>query len=179
MLVFFGMYLGFFFYKLPHTIAGVQGLTLSLLTLIQVAAPLMLDIALYDQSKMVIYIARERNGVYRWEALVTALLIVELPVLFIGYTLLFLWYFFTERFNGRASVGGLSWLLWMVCAIFTSTCGTLLGAVSPSAFYVPFVLSLIWNIWNGLSWSWAPHTVMVEPFHSFFSWSSPLRWFLG
>ncbi|KAL8280242.1 hypothetical protein RQP46_007356 [Phenoliferia psychrophenolica] len=140
LLVFFGMYLGFFFYKLPNSIAGVEGLTLSLLTMIQ----------------MVIYVSRERNGIYHWSSLVTSLLIVELPILMIGYTLLFLCYSFAERLNGRSSVGGLA-----------------------CPFAVPFVLSLVWNVWNGLSWSLVPHPIMVEPFHSFFSWISPLRWYLG
>lgn len=33
----------------------------------------------------------------------------------------------------------------MVYAIFTGTCGTLLGAVSPTPFSVPFILSVCWN----------------------------------
>ena len=41
------------------------------------------------------------------------------------------------------------------------------------------MLSLVWNIYNALSWSLVPHPLMVEPFHSFFSWISPLRWYLG
>ncbi|KAK4705806.1 hypothetical protein P7C70_g397, partial [Phenoliferia sp. Uapishka_3] len=179
LLVFFGMYIGFTFYKLPNTVAGIEALTLSLLTLIQVAAAIMLDIGLNYQAKMVIYVSRERNGIYSWQALVTALNIVEIPILVVGYTLLFLCYVFAERLNGRATVSGLTWCLWMVYAVFTSTCGILLGAVSPSPFAVPFVLSLVWNIWNGLSWSLVPHPIMVQPFHSFFSWISPLRWYLG
>ena len=178
-LVFFGMFVGFFFYKLANTIAGIEGLTLSLLVLIQSAAPLMLDIALYYQAKMDIYIGRERNGIYSWTALVTSLLICELPVLLVGYSLMFFCYNWTEGIGGRAENGGLTWLVWMSYAVFTATSGTLLGAVSPSPSNVPFVLSVVWNIYNALSWTLVPHPIMVEPFHSFFSWISPLRWYLG
>ena len=179
LLVFFGLFEGFFFYKLPHSIGGIEALTLSLLTMIQVGAPMMFSIALYYQQKMDIYVARERNGIYSWTSLVTSLILCELPALFIGYTLLFFCYNWTEGIAGNSSVSGLTWLLWMQYAVFTGSCGTLLGAVSPSAFSVPFVLSLVWNIYNALSWSLVTHPIMVEPFHSFFSWISPLRWYLG
>lgn len=179
LLAFFGLFEGFFFYKLPHSIGGIEALTLSLLTLIQVGAPMMFSIALYYQQKMEIFVSRERNGIYSWTSLVTSVLVCELPVLFVGYTVMFLCYNWTEGIGGGSEVTGMSWLLWMQYAVFTGSCGTLLGAVSPNAFSVPFVLSLVWNIYNALSWSLVPHTIMVEPFHSFFSWISPLRWFLG
>ena len=148
LLVFFGMFEGFFFYKLPHSVSlpsishrnlqallttilsvaeqivGVEALTLSLLTLIQVAAPMMFSIALYYQQKMDIYVSRERNGIYSWTSLITSLLLCELPALFIGYTLLFFCYNWTEGISGGSKVGGLSWLLWMQFAVFTGSSGT-------------------------------------------------------
>ncbi|KAL8279014.1 hypothetical protein RQP46_008683 [Phenoliferia psychrophenolica] len=180
-LVFFGMFIGFYNYLLPSSIAGVEAATLALLTISQSAPPLALDIAINFQEKFNLYVGRERNGIYSWHALVTALIMVEIPILFVGYTLLFLCYYWTIGFGQQdaAVVGGLGWLLWMVYAVFTGTSGTLLGAVSPTPFSVPFILSVCWNMFNILSWCLVSWSTMPSPFHWFFSWLSPLRWFFG
>lgn len=42
-LIFFGMFIGFYNYNLPSSIAGVEATALALLTISQSAAPLALD----------------------------------------------------------------------------------------------------------------------------------------
>lgn len=51
----------------------------------------------------------------------------------------------------------------------------LLGAVSPTPTAVPFILSLVWNLFNVLSWALVTYSLLPTPFHYFFSWLSPLR----
>ncbi|KAK4705397.1 hypothetical protein P7C70_g804, partial [Phenoliferia sp. Uapishka_3] len=138
--LFLGLFVGFYCFELPSTIAGIEASTLCLLVLTQVAPPLILDIAINFQNKFNIYIARERNGIYSWTALTTALIICEIPILLAGFTLFYLCYYWTAGFGQQApsEIGGLEWLLWMVFAVFTGTCGTLLGAVSPTPFSIPF-----------------------------------------
>lgn len=127
----------------------------------------------------------------------------------VGYTFLFLCYNWSKGLSGSAAHSGLAWLTWMSFAVFASTSGTvsfclfchhslgehvaecsrlpplpsseiqLLGAVSPSRVSVLFVLLLIWNIYNALSWALVPHPVTVQLFHLFFSWITPLCWYLG
>ncbi|BGP40764.1 ATP-binding cassette transporter snq2 [Rhodotorula kratochvilovae] len=177
--VFFGLLVGFFYYKLEPSVNGIQALSLALLVLAQVAPPLALDIAGNYLRKMDIFLARERNGIYDWKALVASLLIVELPVLLVAFNLLFFCYFWTVGFDSLASVGALAWLQAMVFAAFLDTFGLLLGAVSPGPPAVPYMLSALWILWNITSWTLVPHNIMSAPYRWFASYLSPLRWFYG
>lgn len=87
----------------------------------------------------------------------------------------------------------------MVFVVFTGTCGTLLGAVSPTPFSVPLILLVCWNcawpagcrsarqfavlgrsqVFNILSWALVSYNMIPLPFHYLFSWLLPLRWFFG
>ncbi len=92
---------------------------------------------------------------------------------------MFLSYFWTAGLNSTAVVGGINWLAWAVFAIYSSTFGVMLGSFSPSTFAIGFVLSFLWNVVNALSWALVPWSAMPEPYHTFFTWLSPLRWFFG
>lgn len=63
----------------------------------------------------------------------------------------------------------------VLLGFFTITFGMLLGAVSPTPAAVPFILSLVWNLFNVLSWALVTYSLLPSPFHYFFSWLSPLR----
>ncbi|OCF57190.1 hypothetical protein L486_04646 [Kwoniella mangroviensis CBS 10435] len=177
--VFIGLFIGFYCYQMQHSVAGIQVMSLSILVAAQAAAPVAFDSACNYQAKFGIYLARERLGVYSWQALVAALLVVELPINLIAFTLLFLSYYWTVGLESSAMVGGLHWLAWAVYSIYTCTFGVMIGALSPSTFAVGFVLSFIWNVINALSWALVPWPNMPQPYHTIFSWLSPLRWFYG
>lgn len=44
---------------------------------------------------------------------------------------------------------------------------------------VAYILALVWNCCNGLSGALMPHTIMGQPFYSFFYWFDPLRYIYG
>lgn len=123
----------------------MQTITLGVLVASQALPPIALDIAINFLNKMDLYVARERLGIYSWYALVTSLMIVALPVLLVGYFLLFVCSYWTMGLGSTAENGALSWLLWMGMAFFTIFCGLLLGAASPTPFAVPYLLAVGWN----------------------------------
>ncbi|KAL8291564.1 hypothetical protein RQP46_002542 [Phenoliferia psychrophenolica] len=127
-------------------------------SVIQCAAPISFETAHYYFE---MYLARERNGIYSWPALVTALLLVEIPILIVCFTLAFLCFYWTAGLESTAQTAGLQ------------------GSISPSSFSIGLILSLLWNVINALSWALVPWPSMPQPFHSFFSFISPLRWFFG
>ncbi|KAI5475511.1 putative ABC transporter superfamily membrane protein Pdr11p [Pseudohyphozyma bogoriensis] len=175
-LIFFGMFVGFFNYKLPSSLAGISAKTLGLLTVMQGLPPLSLDIAMNFLAKWDIYVGREKNGIYSWQALVTALIVTDMPVFIIGYILLFFCYFWAMGFDSNPGVGGITFMSWVLVGMFNVTQGIMLGAVSPTPFAIPFVLSLVWNLFNVLSWCLVGYSALPTPFRYFFSWLSPLRW---
>ncbi|KAK4688966.1 hypothetical protein P7C73_g1137, partial [Tremellales sp. Uapishka_1] len=177
--VFFGMFVGFYFYKLQPSIVGVQALSLGLLVLAQAGAPIMVDIAFVFQGNFALYVGRERNGIYSWYALVTSLILVEMPSTLAAFILLFFCHLWTMGLDSSAGAAGLGFMCLFVYSFFVTTSGTLLGVVSPNPFSVTFILSTIWNCYNSLSGALVPHNLLPSPFHYFFGWITPLRFFFG
>jgi len=106
--IFFGLFLGFYFYKLDPTAVGIQALSISQIVIMQSAPPLMIDIALFYQAQFDLFIARERNGIYSWQALVTSIMIVELPATITSGLATFFCYFWTVGLDTSPEVGGLT-----------------------------------------------------------------------
>jgi ABC-type multidrug transport system permease subunit len=167
--VYFGLFVGFYFYKLQHTPGNMQFATLALLVVAQGLPCLTVDLACNMLDKFNLFLARERLGIYSWYALLSSLMVVAMPCLLVSYNLLFFCYYWTLGMNGTAADGALVWLNWNVTAFFTSSFAMLIGAVSPSALAVPYVISLIWNLFNNLSWALVVYDGMPSPFHYFFS----------
>ncbi|KIR32169.1 ABC transporter PMR5 [Cryptococcus deuterogattii MMRL2647] len=175
-LIYFGLYIGFFFYKLDHTPNNMTPASLSLLVAVQALPGIAMDIGMNYLAKMDMFLARERLGIYSWQALVTALLVVSMPVLFIGWNLLFFCFYWTVGLVGTRADGVLVWLCFMSSSVLNAGFGVLLGAVSPNRLSLPYILSLIWNLLNVLSWALVFYSGLPSPFHYFFSWLSPLRY---
>ncbi|GAA5820477.1 hypothetical protein JCM11251_005643 [Rhodosporidiobolus azoricus] len=176
--IFFGMFIGFYMYQLNPTMGSIPGFSVGILILTASSPPLALDVGIRYQSTMVLYTARERSGIYRWQSLVTAMLITETPIFMLSYTLLFFCSFWTMGFHG-AEAGAITWLSYVLLGAFTASFGLLLGTVSPTPTAVPFILSILWNLFNCLSWCLVTWDNMPSPFKWFFSWLSPLRWLYG
>ncbi|AFR98586.2 ABC transporter PMR5 [Cryptococcus neoformans C23] len=175
-LVYFGLYVGCFYYKLDHTPNNMTPASLSLLVAVQALPGIAMDIGMNYLAKMDMFLARERLGIYSWQALVTSLLIVSLPILFVGWNLLFFCFYWTVGLIGTRVDGILVWLCFMSCSVLNAGFGILLGAVSPNRLSLPYILSLVWNLLNVLSWALVFYSGLPSPFHYFFSWLSPLRY---
>lgn len=141
-------------------------------------------------AKMDMFLARERLGIYSWQALVTSLLVVSMPVLFVGWNLLFFCFYWTVGLVGTRADGVLVWLCFMSSSVLNAGFGVLLGAVSPNRLSLPYILSLVWNcesmtlfrdqfrnrlrltvliVLNVLSWALVFYSGLPSPFHYFFS----------
>ncbi|EPQ25677.1 uncharacterized protein PFL1_06749 [Pseudozyma flocculosa PF-1] len=171
--VFFGLFTSFFFYRLPHTAAAPQALSLCLLILVQTIAPMTLDIATTYFKNMDLYLARERNGIYSWTAALFAHW-VEIPFSVFGAVVLY----FCSTWTYNVPVGdtaGLLFLVWIGIGVFGPVSGVLLGAASSDPFAASFVLSLCWNLINTLSGVIAPLGSMPQPFRAV-TWITPLRY---
>lgn len=147
----------------------MQFAALAILVAAQGLPCLSMDLACNMIDKFNIFLARERLGIYSWQALVTSLLLVAMPCLLVSYNLLFFCYYWTIGMTGTAADGALSWLNWNVNAFFTASFAMLLGAISPSPLAVPYLISLVWNLFNNLSWALVVYNGLPAPFHYFFS----------
>ncbi|ADV25737.1 ABC transporter PMR5, putative [Cryptococcus gattii WM276] len=178
-LIFFGLFVGFYWFKIDHTPNNMSPASLGILVAVQALPGIVMDIGINYLAKLDMFLARERLGIYSWQALVTSLLVVSIPVLFVGWNLLFFCFYWTIGLIGTRADGVLIWLCFLSCAILNGTFGVLLGAVSPNRLSLPYILSLVWNLLNCLSWALVFYSGLPSPFHYFFSWLSPLRYLYG
>jgi ATP-binding cassette subfamily G (WHITE) protein 2 (SNQ2) len=85
----------------------MQALSLSQIIIAQSAPVIMIDIAFFYQGQFDLFVARERNGVYGWNALLTSLLVIDIPSTMLAYIICFLCYFWTLGIDTSAEAGGL------------------------------------------------------------------------
>jgi ABC-type multidrug transport system permease subunit len=95
------------YFKIDKTAVGIQALSLAQIIIAQSAPVIMIDIAFFYQDQFSLFIARERNGVFGWHALVTSLLITDIPSTMLVYILSFLCYFWSLGVDTSAPAGGL------------------------------------------------------------------------
>ncbi|ODO11420.1 hypothetical protein I350_00200 [Cryptococcus amylolentus CBS 6273] len=177
--IFFGLFVGFYFFHIDHTPSNMSAASLCLLVTVQAMPGIVMDVGINYLAKLDMYLARERLGIYSWQALITSLLVVAMPVLLLGWNILFFCFYWTAGFVGTPGDGVLIWLCFVLCAFLTAGFGILLGAVSPERMSLPYILSLVWNLLNTLSWALVFYDALPAPFHYFFSWLSPLRYLYG
>lgn len=144
-LIFFGLFVGFYWFKIDHSPNNMSAASLGILVAIQGLPGIAMDIGINYLAKLDMFLARERLGIYSWQALVTSLLIVSIPVLFVGWNILFFCFYWTIDLIGTRADGVLIWLCFLSCAILNGSFGVLLGAVSPNRLSLPYILSLVWN----------------------------------
>lgn len=151
-LIFFGLFVGFYWFKIDHTPNNMSPASLGILVAVQALPGIVMDIGINYLAKLDMFLARERLGIYSWQALVTSLLVVSIPVLFVGWNLLFFCFYWTIGLIGTRADGVLIWLCFLSCAILNGTFGVLLGAVSPNRLSLPYILSLVWNCDSSISY---------------------------
>ncbi|ODO03503.1 hypothetical protein L198_02350 [Cryptococcus wingfieldii CBS 7118] len=194
--IFFGLFVGFYFFHIEHTQGNMAAASLCLLFTVQAMPGIVMDVGINYLAKLDMYLARERLGIYSWQALITSLLVVAMPVLLLGWNIMFFCFYWTAGFvGGTPGDGVLIWLCFVLCAFLTAGFGILLGAVSPKeclcltscrsfgTVSLPIiasgVLADIAAVLNTLSWALVFYDALPAPFHYFFSWLSPLRYLYG
>ncbi|KAJ9111206.1 hypothetical protein QFC22_006581 [Naganishia vaughanmartiniae] len=167
--VFFGLFVGFYVFKVDHSRNAMQTVTLAYLVSIQSQPALTMDLSINYLAKLDLWRIRERLGIYSWYALATSLLVVALPMLVFCYTLTFLCFYWTVGMTSTGENGALVWLNYVAVGFNTAAFSLALGAISPNPETVPYLLSGLWNLYSALP----------SPFRYFFSWLSPLRYLFG
>ncbi|KAG2357235.1 ABC-2 type transporter-domain-containing protein [Suillus spraguei] len=158
-----GLLIGFTFYKSKDTLQGTQNKLFSIF---------MGTIIIRS-----IYEIRERpSRMYSWTALVTSLVLVEIPWNILCSSLFFLCWYWTVGFD--TDRGGYTYLMYgVVFPLYYTTIAEAVGAMAPSAVIAALLFSTLFSfvvIFNGVMqpfralgwWQWmyrvSPFTYLVE-----------------
>ena len=173
------IFIAFTFYNAGSDIQGLQNYVLSVLILIWVVQALAPDIQTQWYAKWSIFEAREKNGIYDYKALTTALVAVEVPWQILNFTLIFFVSYWTIGYPNTTSIAGYSYFIWLLISYFGTTWNQLVSAVFPNMQTSGFANSLFWNILMIFSGTLVPHASLNTFYRYWLYWLDPVRWFLG
>ncbi|KZT01955.1 pleiotropic drug resistance ABC transporter [Laetiporus sulphureus 93-53] len=171
--------IGFTYFKTKSTIQGTQNKLFSIYISTFLAAPLVeqLQVPFLDMRK--IYEIRERHSrMYKWSALLTSQLLVEIPWNVLGSSLFLVCWYWTAGFpNDRA---GYTYLLFgVIYPVYYTSFGQATAAMAPNAEIAALIFNALFAIiivFDGVlqpfrelgKWTWmnriSPSTYFVEGF---------------
>ncbi|KAL3478045.1 ABC-2 type transporter-domain-containing protein [Aspergillus californicus] len=131
-----------FSYSAQNNLQGLENHMLGLLLLAWIIPATAADIQNIWFQKWATFTAREKNGVYSWKALLTALIVVEIPRQIVFYTIFFCSYW-TTGYPNTPTVAGFTYFKFLMLSLFATGYYQLLAAIFPNATMAGYANSLI------------------------------------
>lgn len=178
-----GLFIGFSFWKIKHTISGLQDTIFFCFMALCVSSPLINQVQDKALQSKEVFIAREsRSNTYHWTCLLLAQFFIELPLAMSSSTLFFVCAFFCCGFDNSGKVAGVFYLNYILFAAYYLTLGLWLIYTAPNlqtaAVFVAFIYSFTasfcgvmqpYGLFPGF-WKFmyrvSPYTYFVETFVS-------------
>ncbi|XHG06612.1 hypothetical protein AWENTII_009799 [Aspergillus wentii] len=177
--IFVQMFVSFSFFKAGTSVQGLQSNMIAILLLAWIIPATCADLQDMWFRKWDIFTAREKNGIYDWKALVTALVLVELPWQLGTYTLIFFISYWTVGFPNETTISGFVYFMWLLLAIFGTSYSQLLAAMFPNATMGGYANSLFWVILMVFSGVLTPHAYLNDFYRPWLFWVDPMRYWFG
>lgn len=125
-----GLFIGFSFYRINHTIAGLQNALFGVFLIIVISAPLSNQIEEFAEQSRDLYEAREAaSNTFHWSALLLSQYFSEIPYHIFFSSLLFCSFYFTVHYDTAPHIAGYFYLVY--CVLF-------------QLYYVSFALAIMY-----------------------------------
>lgn len=178
-----GLFIGFTFWKTKHNIIGLQNLIFTVFMALCISDPLINQLQAKAFEPKEVFITREsKSNTYHWSVLLLSQLLVEIPLVLIGSTFLYLCFYFCLGVDNSPHIAGVFYLNYMLFAIYYLTFGLWLmymcTDLQTSAVFVAFLFSftvsfcgvmqpyaLFPNFWKFM-YRVSPYTYFVDTFVS-------------
>ncbi|GKZ32207.1 hypothetical protein AbraIFM66950_001417 [Aspergillus brasiliensis] len=177
--IFFAMFVAFSFFHAGFNLQGLQNQMIALLILSWIIPSTCADLQDIWFRKWAIFTAREQNGIYDWRALLTALIVVEVPWQISTYTLVYLCTYWTVGYPNETPIAGFYYFMWILLSIFGTGYSHLLAALFPSATLGGYANSLFWVILMVVSGDLTPHAYLNDFYRPWLFWIDPMHYFFG
>lgn len=130
-------------------------------------------------SKWAIFEARERSGIYDYKALLTALILVEIPWQILGYTMVYFCIYWTVGYPNVTGIAGYVYFMFLILSLFGISFCQLMAAIFPNPFIAGYANSLFWVAITVFSGTLVPHSAMNTFYRAWIFWVDPLRYCPG
>ncbi|KAJ5743391.1 hypothetical protein N7533_010493 [Penicillium manginii] len=177
--IFCEMFIAFSFFMAKSDIQGLQNHMLTLLLLSWIIPATAADIQSIWFQKWAIFSAREKNGIYKWSTLLTALIVVEIPWQIGFYTIVYLCSYWTVGFPNNPTLAGFQYFMFLLLSFFGTGYSYLLAALFPNATMASYANSLFWVLLMLFSGVLVPHSAMNTFYKPWLFWVDPMRYFFG
>ncbi|OJZ80196.1 hypothetical protein ASPFODRAFT_223676 [Aspergillus luchuensis CBS 106.47] len=177
--IFCEIFIAFSFFKAKPDVQGLQNHMLALLLLAWIIPATAADIQNIWFEKWAIFAAREKNGIYQWSALLTALMVVEVPWQICFYTIIYLCTYWTVGFPSNPTIAGFQYFMSLLLSLFGTSYSQLLAALFPNAAMASYANSLFWVILMLFSGVLVPHSAMNKFYKPWLFWTDPMRYYFG
>lgn len=175
--VFFEMFVSFTFFHIRNDSSGLQNHMLGILLGSWVIPTVAADVHAMWYEKWSIFEARERNGIYDYKALVSALILVEIPCNIVLFTLIFLVSYWTFGFASTASIAGFVYFMYLLMAMFGLGFTYLVAALFSNATMAGYAMALLWVTLLMFSGAANPRSALNSFYHPWLYWADPLTYF--
>lgn len=119
-----GLYIGFTFWKVKHSVMGLQNLMFAMFMVLVISSPLIQQIQAKSLSAKNVFLAREqKSNTFHWSILVLSQVCIEIPFVFLGSTLLFLCFYFTIGASAVPGISGVFYLNYLLFSLYYLTFG--------------------------------------------------------
>ncbi|KAI9037656.1 uncharacterized protein KD926_000142 [Aspergillus affinis] len=177
--IFCEIFIAFSFFHTKSDAQGLQNHMLALLLLAWIIPATAADIQHVWFEKWAIFAARERNGIYQWSTLLTALIVVEIPWQICFYTIIYFCTYWTVGFPNTSTIAGFQYFMFLLLSLFGTSYSQVLAALFPNATMASYANSLIWVILMLFSGVIVPHSSMNSFYKPWIFWTDPMRYFFG
>lgn len=177
--IFFEMLLAFTFFKAGPDANGLQNHALAILLATWVVPTIAHDIQQVWFEKWSIFVARERNGIYDFKALLMALIIVETPWQILNFTLVFLCSYWTVGFPNISSAVGFVYFIYLLLSLFATGFCFLMATMFPNPTMAGYANSLFWVVFVMFGGIVTPRQVLNDFYRPWIFCADPLRYYFG
>ncbi|KAJ5927694.1 hypothetical protein N7516_009467 [Penicillium verrucosum] len=175
--LFFEMFVSFTFFHIGNDSSGLQNHMLGILLGSWVIPLIAADVHAMWYEKWSIFEARERNGIYDYKALVSALVLVEIPFNIVLFTLIFFVSYWTFGFASTASIAGFVYFMYLLLAMFGLGFTYLVAALFSNATMAGYAMALLWVTLLMFSGAANPRSALNSFYHPWLYWADPLTYF--
>ncbi|KAF2864334.1 ABC transporter-like protein [Piedraia hortae CBS 480.64] len=175
--VIIGIFNGFTFYKLGHTVQDMQNRMFTSFLILTIPATVVNAVVPKFFSNLSLWQAREHpSRIYGWIAFTTAQVVGEIPQATAQAVLYFLLWYFPAGLPHSAA--GYVFLMTWFMFLFMSSWGQWISAFAPSFTVVSNVLPfffVIFSIFNGVL---VPYAAMPQFWRAWMYWLNPSMWWI-
>ncbi|EAS28560.3 ABC transporter [Coccidioides immitis RS] len=174
-----GLFNTFTFWHIRDSTIDMQSRLFSVFLSLVIAPPLIQQLQPRYLHFRGLYESREeKSKIYTWFALITSIILPELPYSVVAGTLFFCCWYFGTWFPRNSFAVGFTWMLLMVFEVFYVTFGQMIASISPNELFASLLVPAFFTFVVSFCGVVVPFQGIPYFWRSWMYWLTPFRYLL-